>query len=182
MGNNPGPLRRFLAKHAPTREELARSRWLKPVRRYIEAHEYWRFTRRSVPRAFFIGMFIGVFLMIPGTQMIGAALMCIPMRGNIPIAAALTWVSNPATTPVFLIGALEVGGFFGFETHLDQLYELYESDASIRQWFAWLFTDAAPGLIFGLFVIGLVLALVAYWVSLVGWRLWIGKRWRQRTD
>jgi uncharacterized protein len=32
----------------------------------------------------------------------------------------------------------------------------------------------------GLFVIGLGVALVGYIVSLVGWRWWVGRKWRQR--
>ena len=32
----------------------------------------------------------------------------------------------------------------------------------------------------GLFLIGLGVALVGYIVSLVAWRLWVGRKWRQR--
>nr|WP_280638914.1 DUF2062 domain-containing protein [Sphingomicrobium aestuariivivum] len=160
---------------------MVESRWLKPVRRYIAAHEYWRFTRRSVPRAVLVGMFIGIFLMVPGLQMFAAAAMSIPIRANIPIAAAITWVSNPATTPVFLIAGLEVGALFGFDTNVDSFMALVDSHASLEEWTRWALSDAAPAVIFGLFVIAVVLAFVAYWVSLVGWRLWIARRWKQRS-
>ena len=177
----PGPFKRFLARHAPTRAELMQSRWLKPVRRYIAGSEYWRFTRRSVPRAVFVGMFIGVFLMIPGTQMIAAAAMSVPLRANIPMAAAVTWISNPVTTPAFLLASLEVGSLFGFRTNVDAFMNLVREHASLSQWFAWALSDAAPAVMFGLFVIALVLGLLTYAFSVVGWRLWIARRWKHRN-
>lgn len=181
MAKPPGPFRRFLARHAPSREELIESRWLKPVRRYIAAHEYWRFTRRSVPRAVLVGMFIGIFLMIPGLQMFAAAALSIPLRANIPMAAAVTWISNPATTPVFLIAGLEVGSLFGFHTDVRAFLDLVEQRASLSRWTEWALSDAAPAVIFGLFVIALVVAILSYWVSLVAWRLWIARRWKHRN-
>ena len=127
-----------------------------------------------------IGMFIGVFLMLPGIQMIAAAAMAVPIRANIPMAAAVTWISNPLTTPAFLIAGLEVGSLFGFPTDIETLTQLVREGATIREWTAWVVSDAAPAMLFGLFVIALVLALVAYGVSLVGWRLWIARRWKHR--
>ena len=44
----------------------------------------------------------------------------------------------------------------------------------------WLFSDAAPALVTGLFLIGLGVALVGFIVSLVVWRWWVGRKWRQR--
>jgi len=38
----------------------------------------------------FAGLFIGIFLMVPGLQIVGAALLAMPLRANIPIAAAMT--------------------------------------------------------------------------------------------
>ena len=46
-----------------------------------------------------VGLFIGIFLMVPGLQIVGAALLSVPLRANIPIAAAMTFLSNPLTTP-----------------------------------------------------------------------------------
>ena len=89
-------------RHAPSKDEVLASRWLRPFGERVRASELWRFTRRSVPRGVFAGLFIGIFLMIPGLQIVGAAMLSIPMRANIPIAAAMTFLSNPATTPFFL--------------------------------------------------------------------------------
>src|SRR5215217_2513151 len=107
-----------MAKHAPSRHDVQNSVLLKPFGRRIRHSQLWRFTRRSVPRGIAIGLFVGIFLMVPGLQIVGAALVCIPLRGNIPVAAAMTFLSNPATTPFFLIAALNVGNRLGYHADL----------------------------------------------------------------
>ena len=178
MASPPNFWQRFLHKNAPSRDEVLASRWLKPFGHRIAHSELWRFTRRSVPRAVFAGLFIGIFLMVPGLQIVGAALLCIPMRANIPIAAAMTFLSNPLTTPFFLSAAIDSGGRIGFHTDLASFVAL--RGESVSQWIRWLWSDAAPALVSGLFLIGLGVALVGYIVSLVGWRWWVGRKWRQR--
>ena len=98
-----------MARHAPSREEVQNSTLLRPFGHRIRHSELWRFTRRSVPRGVAIGLFVGIFLMVPGLQIVGAALACMALRGNVPIAAAMTFLSNPATTPFFLVAAVNVG-------------------------------------------------------------------------
>ena len=171
---------KWVHRNSPSRHELAKSRWLRPVRKYILASEYWRFTRRSVPRAIWAGTFVGIFLMIPGLQMIGATMMAIPLRANIPVAAAITWVSNPFTTPFFLVAALEVGGLLGFPTDFTTFMKLFSSEASLKAWVDWAFSAAAPSMIVGLLIIAFLTAWVGYILSLVGWRLWVARKWRQR--
>ena len=180
MADQRGFIERFMARHAPSREEVMESRWLRPFGERVKRSDLWRFTRRSVPRAVFAGLFIGIFLMVPGLQIVGAALMSIPMRANIPIAAAMTFLSNPATTPFFLVAAIEVGNRMGFHADLASFQHLMSSHASLGRWLGWLWSDAAPAIVSGLFIIGLGVALVGYIVSLVGWRWWVGRKWRQR--
>ncbi|MFP5454422.1 MAG: DUF2062 domain-containing protein, partial [Alphaproteobacteria bacterium] len=61
-------------KNAPTRESLEQVRWLRPFAHRVLEPSLWRFTRRSVPRGVALGLIVGIFLMIPGLQIIGAAL------------------------------------------------------------------------------------------------------------
>jgi uncharacterized protein (DUF2062 family) len=173
-------LRRQYRKHAPTQAELRRSPLLKPLGQRIWASELWRMSRRSVPAGVAVGLFVGIVLMIPGLQIVGAALMAVPFRANIPIAAGMTFVSNPATTPFFIIGAIEVGNQLGFQADLAAFQRLSAARAPLGDWLAWLLSDAAPALVSGLVLIGLVLAFAGFWVSLVVWRLWIGSKWRSR--
>ncbi len=178
MASQPNFWQRFLHRNAPSREEVLRSPWLRPLGHRIAHSELWRFTRRSVPRAVFAGLFIGIFLMVPGLQIVGAALLAAPLRANIPVAAAMTFLSNPLTTPFFLYAAIDLGGRIGFHTDLASFTALRGKSWGV--WMQWLWSDGAPALVSGLFLIGLGVALVGYMVSLVGWRWWIGRKWRQR--
>ena len=171
---------RLIGRHAPTRDEMLKSRWLKPFGQRIRHSELWRFTRRSVPRGVAIGLFVGIFLMVPGVQVVGAALLSAPLRANIPVAAAMTFLSNPATTPFFIVAALGIGNRMGFHADLAAFQELASTHASVGRWLAWLFSDAAPSLVSGLLVISVGVSLAGYIVSLVGWRWWTAHKWRRR--
>lgn len=167
----------WLHRHMPKREELEDNRWIGP---FARRPELWRFTRRSVPRGVAVGLLVGIFALIPGIQIIGSALMCVPVRGNIPISAAMTFLSNPATTPLILAASIFVGNKFGFHADLSTFYNLYESGAGIGAWASWLLSDAAPALVFGLFVISVVSASIGYVIAMFTWRWWTGHKRRTR--
>jgi uncharacterized protein (DUF2062 family) len=169
----------WLQRNMPKREELEDNRFIGP---FARRPELWRFTRRSVPRGVAVGLLVGIFALIPGIQIVGAALMCVPCRGNIPIAALMTFLSNPATTPFILIASVYVGNRLGFHADLTTLNNLYEHGAGLREWSYWLLSDAAPSLLIGLFIISVVTAAVGYLVSSFGWRWWIGRKRRTRME
>ena len=171
---------RWVAKNAPKREELAESRWLKPFGSRVLHSEFWRFTRRSVPRGVAVGLFVGVFALIPGVQIVGAALMSIPFRANIPIAAAMTFLTNPMTTPFLVAASLEIGSFLGFRSDIRAFYDLIHRHAGVGDWLAWMFSDAAPGLVSGLFIIAVASAVLGYFLAVVIWRWWTARKWRRR--
>ena len=162
----------------PTREGLAESRWIKPFGQRVLHSEFWRFTRRSVPRGVAIGLLVGIFIMVPGLQIIGSALLCIPFRGNIPVAALMTFLSNPFTTPFILTASYFVGNSLGFGGHTG----VPGREATIREWVSWLFSDAAVAMVSGLFIIAALSALVGYLASILVWRWWTGRKWRRRTS
>lgn len=172
-----GRLVTWLLRMVPKREDLESNRFVAP---FARRHELWRFTRRSVPRGVAVGLLVGIFALIPGIQIIGAALMCVPCRGNIPIAAAMTFLSNPATTPLIIAASIYLGNKLGFHADLSTFSGLYERGAPLREWAGWLLSDAAPALVIGLFVISTVCAAVGYLVSAFGWRWWIGHKRRTR--
>ena len=167
----------WLQRNAPKREDLARNRWTRP---FARRPELWRFTRRSVPRGVGVGLLVGIFLMIPGLQIIGAALMSVPFRANIPVAAAMTFLSNPATTPFILVASIFVGNALGYHADVTTFYSLYGRGASAGEWLAWLGSDAAPALISGLLLIASASALIGFVVSMVAWRWWVARKWRRR--
>ena len=172
----------WVKRNSPTREQLLESRFLKPFAHRIAHSELWRFTRRSVPRGVALGLFVGIFLLIPGVQIIGVAMLALPVRANIPIGAAMTFLSNPLTTP-FLIGlSVWVGNLtFGLKADVATWGRLWK-DGSAAEWAAWVFSDAAPALLAGLFIVSAVSALIGYALGAVMWDNWLRWRWRLRTQ
>ncbi|MDT9597706.1 DUF2062 domain-containing protein [Sphingosinicella rhizophila] len=173
-------LARWIGKNMPKREDLAESRWIRPLGHRVLHSEFWRFTRRSVPRGVGVGLIVGIFLMIPGIQIVGAAFLSIPFRANIPVAALMTFLSNPVTTPFILLASLQVGVVLGFRADLAAFHEMRASGATAANWLAWLFSDAAPALVSGLFIIAVVTGALGYFISIWVWRWWIARKWRRR--
>lgn len=171
----------WVRRNMPSREELAESPWIRPFGQRVLHSEFWRFTRRSVPRGVAIGLIVGIFLMIPGLQIIGAALLSVPFRANIPIAVAMTFLSNPATTPLILVASIFIGNKLGYHADTTTFYALYDRRAGPAEWFAWLATDAAPALGTGLFVIAAMTACIGYVIADLGWRWWQGRKWKRRS-
>lgn len=159
------------------RESLAGNRWARP---FVARSDLWRFTRRSVPRGVAVGLLVGIFLLVPGLQIIGAALLALPLRANIPVAAAMTFLSNPATTPFLLLAAISIGNWLGFHADLATLYALKDS-GTWRDWLAWAASDAAPAILAGLLIIAVVSAAIGYVLSVQVWRVWQGRRWHGRS-
>jgi uncharacterized protein len=165
----------------PTRESIEAISWLRPVSHRVLLPELWRFTRRSVPRGVGLGLFVGIFLMLPGVQVAGAALLALPFRANVPIAVAMTLLSNPLTTPFILLSALWVGNRLpGMHADMHALAAMQASEASFGAYVRWFFSDAAPALVCGLAVIAVVVTLVGYGLAGLLWRWWIGHKWRRR--
>ena len=168
----------WLHRQMPTHAQLEATRFPAPFPR---RRELFRFPRRSVPRGMAVGMFIGIFALIPGVQIVGAALLCVPFRGNIPLAAAVTFVSNPVTTLLIILPlAVAIGNSFGYHADIATVEAMVREGASLAQWRSWMLSDTAPAVVIGLFIQSVVAALVSYFLTVWFWRYWIGHKHRAR--
>ena len=173
---------RIIRDNTPTREQMQQSKLVNRFAGRALHSQYWRFTRRSVPRGVGIGILIGIFLMIPGLQIIGATLVSLPFRANVPLAGAMTFLSNPFTTPFILIASIWTGNQLGFHADIATFQALYTQGAGFGAWIAWLLSDAAPALLAGLFIIGAAAGLAGYFIAAWVWRLRIARKWRKRRE
>ncbi|MBA4009974.1 MAG: DUF2062 domain-containing protein, partial [Erythrobacter sp.] len=89
-----------IRRNTPTREEMAQNKYLAPIAHRFLSPELWRFTRRSVPRGVALGLFAA--FIIPIGQIFLAAFLALPSRANVPLAALVTFVTNPFTLPFWL--------------------------------------------------------------------------------
>ena len=172
---------KWVRHHSPTREELLANAVIKPFSRRIAHSHLWRFTRLSVPRGVALGLIVGIFLLIPGIQILGVALLALPFRANIPVGAAMTFLSNPFTTPFLLAASVWIGNnLFGLNADIATWSALSRRDASAGEWLSWVMSDAAPATLTGLFVIALVSAIIGYVLSSIIWDAWIRLRWKRK--
>lgn len=180
-GERRGRLARWWHANAPTRESLEHNRFLAPVAHRVLEPSLWRFTRRSVPRGVALGLLVGIFLLIPGVQIAGAALLALPFRANIPVAAAMTFLSNPATTPLILWASVWLGNWIlGRSADASGFMALVDGHASVREWTGWLLSEAAPAMLLGLALISVASAVVGYVLADWVWRHRMGRKWQAR--
>lgn len=170
---------RWVGRNMPTREGMEQNRFIKPFAARVLRSDLWRFTRRSVPRGVALGVLVGII--IPLGQIFFAALLALPVRANVPVAALTTFITNPFTTPLLWIAAYHVGVFILRidATTFGQPVATALNTPQVETWMEWL-TGAASITAFGLVVIAVVAAAVGYVASAIGWRMWIaGKRKRR---
>lgn len=95
--------RRFLKRFVPAPSRVHEDRLVRRFGRLLQSPRIWHLNRRTVSRAAGCGLF-WAFIPIPGQTLL-AALSALWTRGNVPVAMALTWLSNPLTTlPWFYVG------------------------------------------------------------------------------
>jgi uncharacterized protein (DUF2062 family) len=174
--------RKLFRKYLAHRDVLLAKPWLAPFRRWLSHPNLWHLNRRSVAGAVAIGLFAGL---IPGPfQMLGALLLAVPLRRNIPVALAVTFYTNPFTiVPLYLLaygyGRLLLGA--RWDAHVVP-FEWDWSDllGSIDGLWRWTLS-LGPPLGVGLVALALTLALLGYFAVDLGWRAYIAASWRKRS-
>jgi uncharacterized protein (DUF2062 family) len=180
MAEASPPAGRFhwLTRHIPTRETIHRYRVLRPFAHHLSHASLWRMTRRSVPRGVALGLFVAVIIPVLHTAI--AALLAIPARANVAVAATFTLVVNPLTIPPLYYAAYRIGSW---ELHHDATLvnpaaaERFSGELS-RLLF-WVH-QASGSIAIGVLTIAFGSALIGYLASALVWRFWASSRWRKR--
>ncbi len=163
----------------PKREELAGNKYLAPIAHRFLNPELWRFTRRSVPRGVALGLFCG--FIIPLGQIFLAAFLALPARANVPLAAAVTFVTNPFTFPFWVVVANWVGATV---LNIDaEIGGIANEELASGRWF-WLIElfEAAGVTVFGFGVLAVVGSAMGYLLSGWIWRFMVGRRRKRRLN
>jgi hypothetical protein len=168
----------WLTRHIPTRDSVHRYRLLRPFAPHLTQPALWRMTRRSVPRAVALGIFVGV--LIPFMHTMIAAVLAIPARANVAIAAGFTLVVNPLTMGPLYYAAYRIGSW---ELHHDSSIlnpgaaERFSGELS-RMLF-WIHHASGP-IALGLLSIAVAAGVIGYLASTLVWRSWLTSRFRSR--
>lgn len=156
-----------------SREQILASRWIKPFAHRLTHPSLWHINRRSLSKAIGLGLFAA--FMVPIGQVVLAALLAIPFRANVPIAAGATFVTNPLTTgPIFVaayfVGAAILGAFGVVSPELGDVSGSYASTA----------LHVIGPVTLGMIVFSVSAGLAGYALSRLWIRLRLTMRWRGR--
>ena len=168
----------WVLHHVPTRETIEANRFLRPVAHRILVPSLWRFTRRSVPRGVALGILTGI--LFPFAHMALAAVLALPLRANVPVAVGTTLVNNPITFVPILAGAYRLGHWVLRLDHAVPGRPIATNVKAHVDVLHWLVARGGPATIVGLVLIAVTLALIAYGVTSLIWRLRIARKWRGR--
>ncbi len=168
---------RLLRKYMPKREEMARNKYLRPIAHRFLSDELWRFTRRSVPRGVALGLFSA--FIIPVGQIFLAAFLALPARANVPLAALVTFVTNPFTIAFWAVVANRVGNFF---LQIDAATAGVASVKVNSSWWATIvdFFEVAGVTVLGFLVLAVVTSAVGYVLASGIWRFMVARRRAKR--
>ena len=171
--------RKFFRKYLPDPDEVLAKRWAAPFRPWLGHPNLWHLNRHSVPKAVAIGLFCGL---IPGPfQMLGALLMAIPLRSNVPVAMFVTFYTNPLTiVPLYLIAYAYGSAILGYHG-LDAQIAPFEWGWSLSAFWQWMLSLGKP-LGIGIVALALTLAVLGYFMTELAWRVYVVRAWRARRE
>ncbi len=162
--------RKFLPDHTTIRDH----RYLRWTGGWLKHPSLWHLNRASVSGGVAVGM-IGA--LIPGpVQMLTAAVLALIFRVNLPVAVAITLLSNPLTWPFIIIAALAIGKFIlGTEAAPPPItlhFDWSNWSAILPQLWHWLLSLGEVFLL-GQVILACSLAILGYAAVRIGWRLYL---------
>lgn len=175
-------MRKVFRRLLPSHESVKGNRWLRPFANSLLHPRLWHLNRHSVASAVSVGLFCGL---IPGPlQMFSAALACMVLRANLPLALVTTLYSNPLTiVPLYFVAY-----FIGVPLTGGSMDDFVDpptiGDLGFMEW-ATAFLEWTVGLgkplAIGLLVLASGLAVGGYFATRAIYRWWLIRAWRRRS-
>lgn len=171
-------LRKYFKNLLPSHEVIQQNRWIRPFAIWLRHPNLWHLHRRSVAGGVAVGLFCGL---IPGPfQMLGAALLAVLFRVNLPVALFTTLYTNPFTiVPLYLL-AYEYGALVSGQSISMTAAHLVVPTMHWDNWFSvmldWTISLGKP-LLIGLPLLALTFAAIGYMAVRAGWRIWVMWQW-----
>ena len=166
--------REFLKKYSPSPKTIRENKALSCLGESIHQPSLWHMNRRTVAKAFAIGLFCA-WIPMP-LQTVIAALLAIYYRAHLPLSVALVFVTNPVTIPPMFYFAYRLGSLMlGMEP------EAVPMDLS-WEWLTTTLGQIWRPLLFGCLILGVLSSVAGYFIIHSLWRKNIRKRWSDRRE
>jgi hypothetical protein len=172
-------LRRFLPDPHRIRKHSLLA-WLGPR---LHHPRLWHVSREGIALGAAAGCFFG--LLAPIAQIPLAAVAAIALRGNVPMAAATTFITNPFTFAPIYYAAYRLGLLLtGVRQSSTATKSVFDADAHgfaewLQVWFEYIVGLGKP-LFIGLFVLASVFSVACYFSINLLWRALTRRAWHRR--
>jgi hypothetical protein len=168
----------WFTRHIPTRETIDDYRLLRPFAPHLRHPSLWRLNRRSVPRGVAVGLFVAII--IPFMHTFIAALLAIPTRANVAVAAIFTLVVNPLTIPPMYYAAYRIGSWeLHHEGPLVDPAAAERLSGELSRALFWIHHASGP-IALGILTMAIGIAIAGYLLASLAWRYWSVSKWRSR--
>jgi hypothetical protein len=168
----------LIRRNTPTPEEMAANKYLAPVAHRVLSPELWRFTRRSVPRGVALGLFAA--FIFPLGQILISTFLALPVRANVPLAALVTFVTNPFTLPLWAAIAYKLGNLvLNFGATAPAMVSAKVASGGAWAWFADAYEVAGATLV-GYLVLSFAAPVIGYVISGWVWRAVVSRKRARR--
>lgn len=166
--------RKYFKRIMPHPSRIKDNRYLKMFGSLLHDPGLWHLNRASASGAFAVGLFCA-FVPLPFQMLIAAAL-AIFFRVNLPLSAALVWVTNPLTLAPIFYFAYRVGAW---------ILQWPKSEFAMELSLTWLEQELVhiwQPFLLGCLICGLLSALIGYYAVQWFWRYHVGKSWKARKQ
>ena len=164
--------RRLFKRYMPDPASIREHKSLRFLGSLLHDPNLWHLNRHSVARAMAVGLF-AAFFPIP-LQMLLAAALAITVRGNIPIAVSLVWLTNPITMPAVFFCTYQTGAW------LMDVPARTLPDELTWEWITTQLSTLWQPFLLGSVVTGLVLGALAYFMTMIYLRWWVARQRKRR--
>lgn len=164
--------RRIFKRYMPDPERIRGDKSLRFLGKLIHDPNLWHLNRRSVARAMAVGLF-AAFIPLP-MQMLLAASLAIPIRGNLPISIGLVWLTNPITMPPVFYCTYKLGAW------LMHVPPITLPEHLSMEWITDELSTLWQPFLLGSFLTGLACAALGYCLTMLYWRWWVRRSWQKR--
>jgi uncharacterized protein (DUF2062 family) len=176
--------RKFFKRYMPSADKVRQVRIMGVFGDALFHPALWDLNRRSAAGGVATGLFCGL---IPGPlQMLGAGVIAILFRVNLPLALLATLYTNPITiVPIYLVafrlGSFVLGAAGGTPPDPPPDWVWSQPMASMEAMGQWMLGLGAP-LALGVFLLACILAATGYVLVRVGWSAYLRRAWHRRRQ
>ncbi len=163
---------KFLKKISPSPKTIRENKALGCLGESIHQPNVWCMNRRSVSKAFAIGLFC-TWIPFP-LQTVMAAVLAIYYRAHLPLSVVLVFITNPLTIPPMFYFAYKLGGL---------MLGIEPQDVSMDLSWEWITSTLGyiwQPLLFGCLIMAIISSITGYFLINSIWKRNTKTRWKER--